>query len=250
MSMLQKERWIYDPKRGLARDTKDPQQSDQPLRNFVMGKKQDVAVEDDATVTGKKKRRSGVKKTRSKKEEAKKKIALEAEVVEDIPPPTKKQKKGRQPVDLTAADVFDANDTFDPPIPGRKPPRTGQPQKIQPESSISHDDINLMLDAKLEKILAVIASNQSSLERSFQKALDEQKKAIDEQKREFAASQKAPNGPPHPSVLNYASSAVSPLQFSPSTTSIPAGALSNVTAITYVINNQYIHRISSWNKSI
>ena len=30
MSMLQIERWRYDPKRGLARDTKDPQQSDQP----------------------------------------------------------------------------------------------------------------------------------------------------------------------------------------------------------------------------
>ena len=237
MSMLQKERWIYDPKRGLARDTKDPQQSDQPLRNFVMGKKQNVAVEDDAPVTGKKNRRSGVKKTRSKKEAAKKKAALEDEVVEDIPPPTKKQKKGRQPVDLTAADVFDSNDTFDetPPIPGRKPPRTGQPQKIQPE--ISHDDINLMLDAKLEKMLAVIASNQSSLERSFQKALDEQKKALDEQKREFAATQKAANGPPHPSLLNYSSSAVSPLQFSPSTTSIPGGALCNVNVIIYIINN-------------
>jgi hypothetical protein len=66
--MLVKERWIYDPARGLKRDTKNPQQSDDDLRSFLGGKHSVVVdiEEDDVVVPPAKKqqRRAGVKHKR------------------------------------------------------------------------------------------------------------------------------------------------------------------------------------------
>ncbi len=71
------------------------------------------------------------------------------------------------------------------------------PPKAPSENSF--DEINSTLDAKLENMLAFIAKNQSNMEASFIKALEEQRK-------EFTLAQKVTVVPPKPGFNNSPSS--------------------------------------------
>jgi len=201
MAMLQKERWIFDSKRGLPRDTRNPQQSDQDLRSFLeVPEKEIISVEDDFVIPGKKKRGRGRGKASTPAND------INFDEVFDVHDsvPDKKPRKVKSTKESISSDIFSdstnkrAKDKTVPPLPpGPKAP----PQ-------ISSDDMDAMLDAKLEKMFAVIAKNQSNMEKSFVKALEEQRK-------EFTFAQKAAAASSKNSASNVSSSGG--LNFSPST---------------------------------
>ena len=104
-----------------------------------------------------------------------------------------------------------------------QPPIPAIPPKGPPP--ITSDDINGMLDAKLEKMFAIIANNQSNMEKSFAKALEEQR-------REFKAAQVGLSAPSRHAGLNYSPSGG--LNFSPSTSLAGIIMLTNFTSILYI----------------
>ena len=210
MSMLVKERWIYDPTRGLKRDTKNPQQSDDDLRSFLGGKHSVVVeIEEDVVVPPAKKqqRRAGVKHKRQA-------AAVPPDEIDfdDIldPVPEKKQKKGEKKEEFSSADVFDTNTESNKRGAAGKQKLTQPPIPPVPKAppQVTSDDINAMLDSKLEKMFSIIAKNQANLEQSFVKALEEQRK-------EFVLAQKAVSAPSRHTGLNI--SPAGGLNFSPST---------------------------------
>jgi hypothetical protein len=238
MTMLHKERWIFDPKRGLARDTKNPQQSDQDLRTFSVGHQQVVDVvdvEDDIAVvpTKKKMRRAGAGKSKRKASV----VSVDDEtnaLGDEVPAPEKKPRKGRtRNNEITTGDIFSDDihtdyqlDDIDsvrnhrrslPPPPPKVPLPNVPPSRAPPQ--ITPEDINLMLDAKLEQMLSVIAKNQTAMEKTFAKALEEQR-------REFVAAQKNSSTP---STTQHS---YSPLNLLTSPSSMP-GMISIVLFITY-----------------
>lgn len=166
--MLQKERWIYDPKRGLPRDIKDPQQSDQPLRNYDHSPVT-VIVEETPT---KKPRRGRVDLKRNITDD----IHDDVVITEETVLPEKKRQRGKQqdkqPSSDSVFDVMDIDETpknqksSKPPLPPKGPPQ------------VTPEDINLILDLKLEQMLGVISKNQTTIVRNFEKALETQKKEI------------------------------------------------------------------------
>ncbi len=88
----------------------------------------------------------------------------------------------------------------------KEPPIMPIPPKGPPQ--ITADDINVILDAKLEKMFTIIATNQSNMEKIFSKALEEQR-------REFKSAQLVLSAPSCHAGLNYSPSGG--LNFSPST---------------------------------
>jgi hypothetical protein len=183
MAMLQKERWIFDNKRGLPRDTRNPQQSDQDLRSFLeVPEKEIISVEDDFVIPGKKKRGRG----RGKASTPANDINFDDVFDDNYSVPDKKQRKVKSTKESSAPDIFSdstnkrAKDKTVPPLP---PGPKALPQ-------ISSDDMDAMLDAKLEKMFAVIAKNQSNMEKSFVKALEEQRKEFTLAQKAAAASSK------------------------------------------------------------
>ena len=209
MSMLVKERWIYDPARGLKRDNKNPQQSDDDLRSFLGGKHPVVVdIEEDVVVPPAKKqqRRAGIKHKRQAAAVPPDEIDFD-DVLDPVP--EKKKRKGKPSKDLVSIDIFDDTNT-------ESTKRAGKPKLAQPPippvpkapPQVTADDINAMLDAKLERMFSVISKNQANLENSFVKALEEQK-------REFAVAQRAVSAPTRHAGLNISPSGG--LNFSPST---------------------------------
>jgi hypothetical protein len=218
--MLQKERWIFDASRGLKRDTKKPQQSDQDMRSYLEPQNTVIEIEEDEIVVP-----AAKKKTRSRTKRHPVVPADEIDFSDTLgPAPAKKQRKGKiSTKEFTSAEVFD--DVFDmnaaklsqgkskenntqPPIPPKGPPQ------------ITADDINLLLDAKLEKMFTIIATNQSNMEKSFSKALEEQR-------REFKSAQVGVSAPSRHAGLNYSPSGG--LNFSPSPSLAGIIMLTNVT---------------------
>ena len=190
MSMLQKERWIFDPKRGLPRDTRDVQQSDRDLRDYLVGKNKVVEIDTEpvAPATTKQSRRKKNKPPALPPTDIDDIDEVPA-VVEDKPPREKRkrnvQKKPAATKEAVLNDVF--NNTFEidsdtdtgskkrmqpPRPPGRK---TQEPQV----PLVTPDDINSMLDAKLANMFDMITKNQSQLEKSFSRALEDQRKEFE-----------------------------------------------------------------------
>ena len=228
MTMLQKERWIFDASRGLKRDTKNPQQSDQDLRSFSEPQNTVIEIEEDDIVVP-----AAKKKPRSRTKRHPVVPADEIDFSDAIgPAPAKKQRKGKiSSKAFTSAEVFD--DDFDMNSAklsqgkrkenNTQPPISAIPPKGPPP--ITSDDINGMLDAKLEKMFAIIATNQSNMEKSFAKALEEQR-------REFKAAQVGLSAPSRHAGLNYSPSGG--LNFSPSTSLAGIIMLTNFTSILYI----------------
>ena len=108
MTMLQKERWIFDASRGLKRDTKNPQQSDQDLRSFSESQNTVIEIEEDDIVV-----LAAKKKPRSRTKRHPVVPADEIDFSDAIgPAPAKKQRKGKiSSKAFTSAEVFD--DDFD-----------------------------------------------------------------------------------------------------------------------------------------
>ena len=222
--MLQKERWLFDAKRGLPRDTKNPQQSDQPLRHFATPPNTVVVDDQDFTnISAKKPKRS-----RSKRQAPiviADEINDEVLVEDDVIVPEKKQRtstRNKSNIELSSDVVFDLAH-IEQTTKNQKPPKPPNQPKVPPQ--VTSDDINLILDLKLEQMLGVIAKNQTSIVRNFEKALELQKKEIlDATAATRAASTKVGSQNHSPNAgLNYASSDglnFSPcagLNFSPST---------------------------------
>ena len=188
MAMLQKERWIFDTKRGLPRDTRDPQQSDQPLRSYD---KPTPAVPKEPDIVVKKKKPIRRARPKPKQPEV---IADDSDdaSVESIP--NKKQKKGKVnnvQAPLPASSVrkgssasasgFDKNVT-DIEITNNCAfnSQTQKPSSLPPlvpkaPPSVTREDINTMMDSKLEQILLLITHNQKLMEENMTKALLQQK---------------------------------------------------------------------------
>ena len=221
--MLQKERWLFDPKRGLPRDTKDPQQSDQPLRDFTTPPNTVVVDDQDFTSSAKKPKRSRPKRQPQLviADEINDNVLVEDDVVVH----EKKQRtstRNKSNIELSSNVVFDVAH-IEQTIKNQKPPKPPNQPKVPPQ--VTPDDINLMLDLKLEQMLGIISKNQTSIVRNFEKALEAQKKEImDATAATRAASTKVGSQNYSPNAgLNYSSSDAlnfSPcggLNFSPST---------------------------------
>ena len=151
--MLVKERWIYDPARGLKRDTKNPQQSDEDLRSFLGGKNSVVVeIEEDVVVPPAKKqqRRAGVKHKRQAAA-----VPPDENDFDDIldPVPEKKKKKGKKKEEFSIDDIFDSNTESTKRGAAGKQKLTQPPIPPVPKAppQVTSDDINAMLDSKLEK---------------------------------------------------------------------------------------------------
>jgi hypothetical protein len=198
----------FDASRGLKRDTKKPQQSDQDMRSYLEPENTVIEIEEDDIVVP-----AAKKKPRSRTTRHPVVPADEIDFSDTLgPTPAKKQQKGKiSSKEFTSAEVFD--DVFDmnsaklsqgkrkenntqPPIPPKGPPQ------------ITSDDIDGMLDAKLEKMFNVIATNLSNMEKSFAKALEEQR-------IEFQSAQVGFTAPSRHAGLSYSSS--DGINFSPST---------------------------------
>ena len=108
MTMLQKERWIFDASRGLKRDTKNPQQSDQGMRSYLEPQNTVIEIEEDEIVVP-----AAKKKTRSRTKRHPVVPADEIDFSDTLgPAPAKKQRKGKiSAKEFTSAEVFD--DVFD-----------------------------------------------------------------------------------------------------------------------------------------
>jgi hypothetical protein len=225
--MLVKERWIYDPARGLKRDIKNPQQSDDDLRSFLGGKNPVVVdIEEDVVVPPAKKqqRRAGIKHKRQAAAVPPDEIDFD-DVLDPVP--DKKKRKGKPSKDVVIADIFDDTNT-------ESTKRAGKPKLAQPPippvpkgpPQVTADDINAMLDAKLERMFSVISKNQANLENSFVKALEEQK-------REFAVAQRAVSAPTRHAGLNISPSGG--LNFSPSTALAGTGLFISNICIEFIV---------------
>jgi hypothetical protein len=191
MSMLQKERWIFDPKRGLPRDTRDVQQSDRDLRDYLVGKHKVVEIDNDPVAP------AATKQTRRKKNKPPALPPIDIDDGDEVPPvvedkPAREKRKRnvadnkKKPATKEAVhyDVF--NNTFeidsdtDTGSKKRVPPRPPGRKTQEPQVPlVTPDDINSMLDAKLANMFDMIAKNQSQLEKSFSKALEDQRKEFE-----------------------------------------------------------------------
>jgi len=192
MSMLQKERWIFDPKRGLPRDTRDVQQSDRALRDYLVGKHKVVEIDTEpvAPATTKQSRRKKNKPPALPPIDIDDGNEVSAEV-EDKPAREKrkrhvadKKKKPAATKEAVLDDVF--NNTFeidsdtDTGSKKRVPPRPPGRKTQEPQVPLlTPDDINSMLDAKLANMFEMITKNQFQLEKSFSKALEDQRKEFE-----------------------------------------------------------------------
>ena len=120
------------------------------------------------------------------------------------------QKKGKKKEEFNIVDIFDSNTESTKRGAAGKQKLTQPPIPPVPKAppQVTSDDINAMLDSKLEKMFSIITKNQANLEQSFVKALEEQRK-------EFVSAQKAVSAPSRHAGLNI--SPVGGLNFSPST---------------------------------
>lgn len=184
------------------------------MRDFLKGKKQVVDVDEDfIEPTPKKNRRS----SRGKKESP---VVPPAEInfddvlsTKESDSAKKKRKKGKQ---AQIDDTYESEPEFMDPLDASvgKGKRNQEPEFIDPPDAsigkgkrlkqpstqvplappagkpplhITPEEINSMLDAKLEKMFNLIAANQSNMEKSFTKALAQQKV-------EFGIAQRSASG--------------------------------------------------------
>ena len=194
MAMLQMERWIFDSKRGLPRDTRNPQQSDQALRSFLEGTPDNTSqLEEQEFAVTKKKTRRKVKKSTPATNIV---VDVDDDALSDaeVVVPEKKPKRARAAkVLMNSANVFDDDSHFDvvtsenlekkQKATNKPPPKPPTVKTQVPEYNA--EDFNKLLDAKLEKMFSTIATNQANLAKSFTVALEEQRK-------EFVEMQRAP----------------------------------------------------------
>ena len=187
------ERWIFDSKRELPRDTRNPQQSDQALRSFLEGTPDNTSqLEEQEFAVTKKKTRRKVKKSTP----ANIVVDVDDDALSDaeVVVPEKKPKRARAAkVLMNSANVFDDDSHFDvvtsenlekkQKATNKPPPKPPTVKTQVPEYNT--EDFNKLLDAKLEKMFSTIATNQANLAKSFTVALEEQRK-------EFVEMQRAP----------------------------------------------------------
>ena len=179
--MLQKERWLFDPKRGLPRDTKNPQQSDQPLRSFEQH--QHKIVEDNIAP-----RKKVIRRPRGKSKPAVVPVVVPENVSSDEEEPvTHRSKRGRNGGGAVVVDnKSDDNVVFDIDNNVQTKKSKQQPQ-LPPRvplsvSNLTHADVDSILDTKLQSFLSLFANQQSKMEQQMQKQLT---KALDDQKKEL-----------------------------------------------------------------
>ena len=188
------ERWIFDSKRGLPRDTRNPQQSDQALRSFLEGTPDNTSqLEEQEFAVTKKKTRRKVKKSTPATNIV---VDVDDDALSDaeVVVPEKKPKRARAAkVSMSSANVFDDDSHFDvvtsenlekkQKATNKPPPKPPTVKTQVPEYNA--EEFNKLLDAKLEKMFSTIATNQANLAKSFTVALEEQRK-------EFVEMQRAP----------------------------------------------------------
>lgn len=225
MAMLQKERWIFDSKRGLPRDTRNPQQSDQALRSFLEGTPDNTPQleEQEFAVTKKKTRRKIGKKSTTPAANIVVEVDDDALSDAEVVVPEKKPKRARAAkVSMNSGNVFDDDSHFDlvtsenldkKQKATNKPPPLPKPPTVKTQApEYNAEDFNKSFDAKLERMFATIANNQANLAKSFTMALEEQRK-------EFIEMQRAPlrvPAPPTTPAFNLSQSGEVNLSLSPS----------------------------------